>query len=174
MGRAQVRTAVTSYLQGASLSYVGTIYAARPVIVEESAYTQDMNGRAIAQSANGSSAVLVVNIPSDKRQRQADTGRGAVNDSEIHRMALEVWFASGSGDGVKAQEDYDAVIDSIVVALRANPVAADGTVVWSMGEFRAGVEHEQTQPYTSADGMTVLINGTIRFEAWEWLAGTNV
>ncbi len=65
---------------------------------------------------------------------------------------------------------------------RAPPCAASAagscapTVAASCADSVAGnsVEHEQTQPYTSADGMTVLINGTIRFEAWEWLAGTNV
>jgi hypothetical protein len=169
MGRVAVRSAVASYLTNAGLQHVGTVYPARPVILTEDAYEQTLLGEAIAQTLNGSSAVLVVNIPSDERMRRADTGRGAVNDTRIHQVALELWFASAAGDGIRAQQDYDAVVDSIVTLIRAD--ATLGGQAWSSGEYTAGIHHEQASPYTDADGAVVQIPGVIRWEVWEWDAG---
>lgn len=174
MGRAQVRTAVQGYLQGLGVPYLGTVYPARPTILQETDYEQTMSGVAVASSSNGSACVAVVNIPSDLRQRRADTGRGAVTDTNIHQIALELFFASTGGDAVSAQEDYDSVVDGLTVGIRANATPGGSAVVWSAGEYKAGVAHDQTQPYSSDDGLTVLINGVIRFEAWEWVAGVDV
>lgn len=153
------------------MPFLGTVYPARPTILDEDAYVQTLSGLAIEESANGSACVAVVNIPRDKRMRRADTGRGAVQDSNIHEIALELFFASSCGDAVLAQTDYDQVVDALIIAIRENPVP--GTV-WSAGEFQAGVVHDQDSPYTNADGLTILISGVVRFEAWEWIAGTGV
>ncbi|MGD0387185.1 MAG: hypothetical protein ABSB73_13765 [Solirubrobacteraceae bacterium] len=170
MGRVAVRDAVAAYLTNAALPYVGTVYPARPVILTEDAYEQTLLGEAIALTiAGGSSAVLVVNIPSDERMRRADTGRGAVNDTRIHQVALEVWFASAGGDGVQAQQDYDGIVDAVVTLIRAD--ATLGGLVWSAAEYTAGIHHEQAMPYTDADGAVVQIPGVIRFEVWEWQTG---
>lgn len=174
MGRAAVRTAVADYISGLGVSYLGTVFPARPVIADETAYMQTMSGTAIAQSAHGSTCIAVVNIPSDRRQRVADVGRGAVNDTDIHEIALELFFASTGGDAQGAQEDYDTVVDGLVVGIRANATPGGASVVWSAGEFEYGVQHAQEQPTTSEDGLTVVIWGVIRFEAWEFLAGTGV
>lgn len=169
MGRQTVRTAVAAYLTNAGLQYVGTVYPARPVIVTEDAYEQTLLGEAIAQTLGGSSAVLVVNIPSDERLRRADTGRGAVNDTRIHNVALEVWFASVAGNGIQAQQDYDGIVDQIFTLIRAD--ATLGGLVWSSGEYTAGIRHEQAMPYTDADGAIVQIPGVIRWEVYEWAVG---
>jgi hypothetical protein len=169
MGRVAVRSAVAAYLTNAALPFVGTVYPARPVVLSESAYEQTMIGEAVALTQGGSSAVLVVNIPSDERSRRADTGRGAVNDTRIHQVALELWFASMAGDGIRAQSDYDGIVDAIVVLIRAD--ATMGGLVWSAGEYTAGIHHEHAAPYTDADGTVVQIPGVIRFEVWEWAAG---
>lgn len=174
MGRLQVRLAVQAAIQGAGVPYLGTVYPARPTIVSEYDYIQTMSGQAVAASDNGSACVAVVNIPSDRRVRQADVGRGAVQDLDIHQIALELFFASTGAKAVAAQEDYDSIVDAITVFVRNNATLGDPTVVWSAGEFTAGVAHEQGEPYTSEDGLTILINGVIRFEADEWLAGQGV
>lgn len=174
MGRAQVRTAIQTYLQAAGIPYLGTVWPARPEIVDEADYTHTMTGQAVGLSANGSACVAVVNIVSDRRQRRADVGRGAVTDTNIHDVAVELFFACPAGDAVGAQGDYDTLVDALIVAIRANPTPGGGSVVWSAGEYTAGVDHTQTSPYTSDDGMTILISGVVRFEAWEWLAGTGV
>lgn len=171
MGRLATRQSVQTYLAGAQLPYVGTVYEARPTILDEDAYLETMTGEAVAASANGSACVIVVNLPSDKRVRRADTGRGSVQDSVVHDVALELFFASPAGDAVAAQTDYDQVVDALIIAIRANPVP--GTV-WSAGEFEPGISHAQDSPYTDADGLTILISGVVRFEAWEWEAGTGV
>lgn len=170
MGRAAVRSAIQTYLQGAAVPYLGSVYPARPLVLPEDAYTETMTGQAIAQSTSGSSCVAVVNIPSDRRVRRADVGRGPVADTNVHDVALELYFASSS-DGVPAQQDYDTVVDALVVAIRANPTPGQ---IWSVGEFAAGVAHEQSSPYQSEDGLTVLISGLLRFEAWEFLVGLGV
>lgn len=167
MGRLAVRQAVQSALQSAGLTYVGTVFPARPVIATETDYVQTMTGQAIEESSNGSACILVVNIPSDRRTRYGDVGRATVADWNIHTIAVELFFASPAGDGVAAQEDYDAVVDSLVTYVRSDPTLTAPATIWSAGEYTYGVQHDQEQPFTSEDGLTVLINGVVRFEAWE-------
>jgi hypothetical protein len=88
MGRAAVRQAVASFIQGAGIPYVGTVYPARTYVVNMADYTT-LTG----SSPNGSDSIVMVNIPSDKRTRVADVGRGAVDDTNIHPIALEIFFA---------------------------------------------------------------------------------
>ena len=169
MGRVAVRAAVAAYLTDAALPFVGTVYPARPVILTEDAYEQTLLGEAIAQTLGASSAVLVVNIVSDERMRRALTGIAAVNDTRIHDVALEVWFACVAGDGIGAQTDYDGIVDAIVTLIRAD--CTMGGRVWQAGEFEAGVHHEQAMPYLDADGQVVQIPGVVRFQVWEWIVG---
>jgi len=171
MSRVEVRKAVAEYFANAGLPHVGQVYSARPEIIQEDAYESNRFAEA-APSANGSSAVLVVNIPSDQRTRRADTGRGAVNDSEIHKIVMEVFFASTGGEAVVAQDDYDEVVDEMIKLVRANATLnAPVGVIWSAGEYDVGVQHQQSAPFTDADGLTVFIAGAVSFDAWEWLSG---
>lgn len=170
MGRVAVRNAVAEYFANANLQFVGKVYAARPEITNEQDYETNRLGEAVP-SANGSSAVLVVNDPSDTRQRRADTGRGAVNDTRIHKIAIEVFFASVGGQAIVAQEDYDTIIDAMVKLVRANATLNSPAAIWSAGEFEVGVHHQQAAPFTDADGLTVFISGAVYFDAWEWVAG---
>lgn len=170
MGRQAVRTSVAEYFANANLRFVGTVFPARPEITNEQDYETNRLKEAVP-SENGSSAVLVVNIPTDDRQRKADTGRGAVNDTWIHKIAMEVFFASTGGAAVKAQEDYDAIVDSMADLVRANAVLGAPGTVWSAGEYEHGIQHKQGAPFTDEDGMTIFISGEVAFEAWEWLSG---
>ncbi len=170
MGRLEVRTAVAAFFAEADLQFVGKVFPARPEIVPEDAYETNRLGEAVPSVA-GSSAVLVVNIPSDVRTRRADTGRGAVNDTYIHAVAMEVFFASTKGEAIPAQQDYDTVIDGMITLIRSNATMNTVSTIWSAGEYEHGVQHEQKAPMTGADGMTVLISGVVKFEAYEWIAG---
>lgn len=179
MGRAEVRAGVVTTLENAvtagTLPYVGTIFPARPTIATESAYVQTMQGQAIQESANGSACVVVVNILWDTRNRYANVGRAYVADWAKHRVELELFFASMAGDGVAAQEDYDAIYDALEKIIRANPTMSAPASVWSAGEYRYGVQHQQSTPYNPEESTAVLIDGVVRFEAWEdaiGLAGT--
>lgn len=167
MGRVAVRTAVQAATQAAQLPYVGTVYLARPVVMNEEDYTQTMNGLATQESVNGSSCVVVVSMPSDIRTRFADVGRGAVADFNKHIIALELFFASVEGDGVESQLDYDLIVDSLFTFIRQNPTMSAPASVWSAGEYTYGVRHEQSEAYTDQDGTVVFINGLVKFEAWE-------
>ena len=173
MGQAAVRAAITNALTEAQFSGVGAVLPARGYISEEN-YEQNA-ATFYTGTINGSGCVIVVNLGvDDKRMRRADVGRGAVNDTNIHMVALELFFASTSGEPLAAQDDYDVVVDQVVPFIRYNPTMSAPETVWSAGEFKAGVVHSQSSPYTSDDGTTVFINGTIRFEAWEWIAGVGV
>ena len=164
-----MRAAVTSYFTAANIPYVGTIYSARPTVVNEQDYEQTLMGQIVASTPNGSRAVLVVNIPNDDRQRRADTGRGAVNDSRIHDVVMEIFFACVAGDATQAQTDYDGIVDAMVTLIRHDPTMGGGS--WSAGEYTTGISHRQSMPYTDEDGLIVFIPGIVRFEAWEWIAG---
>ncbi len=185
MSRKAVRLAIQTYLQNYGLTYVGTVYPARPIIVTEDAYYQTMQGQAIQASQAGSAAVLVINFSQDDRTREADAGRGAVQDKVVHQTVIEVWFASPvptpvnvtqqiTDPAVQAQLDYDDVIESIFVAIRRNATPGGGKIVWSFGEFTAGISHQQLLPITAAQGMAITIHGIITVEAWEWIAGIGV
>lgn len=177
MGRVQIREAAQAALAAGGIPYVGTVFPARPGLVTEQDYEVARSEYAAnrlaeaSQSEAGSNAVLVVNLVSDRRQRRALTGRGAVNDTRIHECALEVWFACTAGQAVQAQVDYDTIVDAIVELVRDNPTLSAPSTVWSSGEYGAGVEHEQSMPYQGEDGTTVLISGILKFQIWEWVAG---
>ena len=147
MSRLAVREAIASFLAEAGVEYVGIVYEARPEIINEQDYEANRMGEAVS-SASGSSAVLVVN-----------------------KAAVEIFFASTAGNAVKAQEDYDVIVDGIVNGIRADATLGAPGTVWSAGEYDDGVDHVQGEPYTDADGMTVFIPGVVHFEAWEWIAG---
>ena len=83
---------------------------------------------------------------------------------------MEADAEPGLWSGIKGQDDYDVVIDEIFELVRANPTM--GGPVWSAGELDAGVTHDQDVPFRDADGLTVFIHGAVKFEAWEWIAGT--
>lgn len=165
-----MREAITAFLQEANIEYVGIVYPARPEIAPEQAYEENRLAEAV-MSEGGSSSILVVNLPSDNRQRKADTGRGAVNDQITYKALIEVFFANVKGEAIQAQTDYDQTVDAIVTAIRENATLGAPGTVWSAGEYETGVEHAQGEPITDADGMTVFINGAIRFDAMSWVAG---
>ena len=168
--RLALRTAVAEYFANGGLPYVGAVYPARPEVLPEAAYELNRFNE-VVQSTTGSGTTLVVDVPSDKRERRALTGRVGVNDTHIYNIALEVWFANVSGGGVVAQEDYDTVSSAIVNLIRANATLGTSGTVWSAGEYAAGIQHEQREPSTNEDGTTVFIFGVVRFEAWTWIAG---
>lgn len=172
MGRAAVRTAIQAAVQNADLPYVGTVFPARPEIADDEAYVTTMNGQAIEESENGSACIIVVNITDDPRNRMADSGRDAVYDWWKHRIVLELFFASTGGDGLAAQGDYDEIVDALQILIRGNPTLSAPATIWSAGEYRYGVNHHQDVPYQSQDGLSILINGYVHFEAWEQPAGT--
>ena len=169
MSRVTARQGIAAYLTNASVPNVGTVYPARPTILQEDAYVQKMTGEAISQTENGSSAVLVVNMVRSQRQRRALTGRDATNDTLIHSVDLEVFFASYAGKGVEGQYDYDGITDAITDLVRADPTF--GGSLWSAGEYTSGVDHRQGEPFLAPGGAAVMIVGAISFEAWEWVNG---
>ncbi len=116
---------------------------------------------------------MIVNLPGkDRRVRKTLSGRGAVDDTLIVPVTLELFLACVGGESMDAQDDYDEIVDDLNDLIRANPTMASPPAkgVWSAGEFAAGVTHDQTQPYGDEDGLTVFINGAVRFEAWQWIA----
>jgi len=173
MGQGAVRLAVQQAIEAAQIPYVGSVFHGRGYINEED---YEMNAaRFYTQSINQSGCVVVVNLPGpDRRNLFALTGRQSVNDFNIHPVVLELFFASRGGDPIAAQFDYDAVVDGIVPFIRNNPTLSAPNTVWSAGEYKAGVVHTQSAPFTLEDGLTVFINGNIRFEVWEQIIGTGV
>ena len=175
MGRVEVRGIIQQQIEQLQIPTVGTVFPARPVILDETAYTETMNGMAVEQSGSGSGCVIVVNLPDDNRSRIDLTGLGSVSDFNKHKLVLELWFASVSGDGIVSQFAYDAIVDALFIAIRGNRIPGPTGVIWmSGGEVGTGVRHQMAQPYTSDDGLTVFINGAIRYEAWEQLVGVDV
>ena len=173
MGRATVRTAVTTYFQNANLPMVGTVFSSRPAIVSEDDYETSLANAALAYvgSASGSSAVIMVNLTESKRTRHSLTGRGAVADFTIHDIELEVILANTASDAIAAQQDHDTLVDAITSTLRADPLLGAPQQIWSAGEFSAGVTVRQSSPFTGSDGQTVFVLAIVAFQAWEDIEG---
>ena len=174
MSRAAVREAIATYLNNAQIPGVGMVYPARPIILSEQDYEARMlNGaQQLVSTVNGSGCVLVVNLVADQRDRLTDTGFGQVNDMNKRSVSVELWFAC-NGDpenGAAAQEDYDAIVDGLLVAIRADPMLGTGNQppasIWQAGAYPPYITHEQGEPYTTNEGLTVFIAGVLRFEAW--------
>jgi hypothetical protein len=173
MGQASTRAAVVAALTSQEFPGVGAVHAARAYISEQD-YEQNAMGF-YTQTINLSGAVLVVNLGiNDVRSRFVLVGRGNVGDWNIHRVAIEIFFANRGGDAVQAQFDYDNVVDEIVIYIRNNPTLSAPITVWSAGEYRFGVQHRQSAMFTTEDGPTVFIHGVIEFESWEQIMGTGV
>lgn len=179
MGRADVRQAIATYLNGAEINYVGAVYPARPIILDESAYEERMLNNAVTQITSdiGSGCVLVVNIVADRRDRMADTGFSHVNDMTKREVSVELWFAcvGDPENGAGAQGDYDAIVEAMFVAIRADPTLGTANqgagAIWQAATYPPYVSHEQGAPYTRDDGLTVFIKGVAKFEAWSQEVG---
>jgi len=171
MGRVAVRQVVAAYLENLNLLHVGTVFPARPLIVTEEDYDLTMAGF-ITTSSNGSSAVLVVNIPDSKRTVEALTGRAGLEDKDIHSVVLELFLANTAGDAMGAQADHDAIVDAINAGVRGDPTLGAPSVVFSAGEFDAGIQVTQREPFTTLDGTTIVMPALIEFDVWEWIEGT--
>jgi len=170
MGRQAVRQGVAEYLQGLNLPFVGTIYVGQPLIAPEEAYDTTLSGL-IPLSQNGSSCIIMVDIPYSHRQRETLTGWGANDDSVPHDIHLWVGFANTSGDAIAAQADNDVLADTIVSMIRADPALGNPAVFWDSGLGRTGVDVRQHMPFQSADGTVIFLPLSIEFQAWEWLSG---
>lgn len=170
MGQAAVRQAIVDFfnqsIANATLPYTGTVLSTRTYLDEQ--YYEQNSTATYTGSQSGGGCVIVVNlIGPDRRNLIALSGRGITYDFNIHTVNLELHYANISGDPVVAQEEYDQVVDAVVELVRQNPTLSAPSTVWSAGEYRAGVVHYATPPYTGADGATVYITGRITFEAWE-------
>jgi hypothetical protein len=172
MGQGAVRLAVQQGIQGQEFPLVGTVFAGRAYIDEQD---YEINAaKFYVENEYGSSCVIVVNLPGpDKRTRLTLTGRQSVDDMNVHPVVLELFFANREGDPIQAQFDYDSVVDAIVPWIRNNQTLGSPDVVWSAGEYEAGVVVQSSSPFVIPDGTTVFINGVIRFEAWEQIVGPN-
>ena len=167
MGRADCRTAITTYLTGRAVPGVGAVHPARPKLVDASEL--DLAGM------GGSGAVLIVHLPKDRRLRRALGGRTGGEKTAVHDVALEVLFASVKPDALAAQDDHDQILDAIVAAVEADrtlgcgyqPSGQPAGPIWQAGEGDAGIDVEMAEPVLS--GQVLRINAVIRFEAWEWV-----
>jgi len=171
--RANVREAAVEYLQNANLPFVGTVFAARPEVVDEEDYERSLSG-AVSQyvtSQSGSAAVLIVNVPSSDRKRETLTGLSHVEDTDTHELVLELVLANTAGEAVEAQQDHDTVCDAIVASIRADPLLGTGLSGRVFPAGSAQVQVTQSMPFTGADGTTVFILAVIRTDVIEWISG---
>jgi len=180
MGRASIRQAAYNYFTNAGIPNLGTVFAARPFVVNEDDYDTSMAAGLIQYitSSSGSSGIMIVNISESGRRRNELTGFGAVGDFTVHQMELEVFFANTAGDAIAAQTDHDTTMDSIVIAIRADPTlgtAGNPGTIFGAGVFQSvPITVHQGSPFWDPDGTTVFIPSIVRFEAWEHPSGTGV
>lgn len=163
MGRAAVRLAVAAYFAPPNTANVATLYRSRPKVVPGQAYNLAAMG--------GSGAVVIVHLTRDPEVREAMGGLTSGERYNRHQVALEIRLQSVKPEAMDAQDDYDAVVDSIFAMIHADRTLGTGGgatgAVWQAGEGPAGIVHQPAEPVLTKQ--SVRLDGVVRFEAWEWV-----
>ena len=175
--RAAVTNYITAGVESGQIPFIGTVFPSHPIIVTEDDYEMKMANGLLqyVTSSQGSNGVLIVVIPESGRTRQSLTGYAAVDDSIVHQVELEIYFANPQGDAIAVQADHDTLCDALTIAIRADPTlgtAGNPGAIFGAGTInKTPVSVHQGPPFTGEDGMTVFIPSVVRFEAWEWVSG---
>jgi hypothetical protein len=167
-GQAAARQAIVNWFTTANIPGLAAIHRSVPKIIN----AQDFN----LSAENGSGCIIVVHLTGAKENRIAMGGATSGEKFSKYDLALQVYFRSVKTDAEEAQDDQDAVIDTIYARWRADrnfgtaPAQWNGTnaTVWQAGEGSAGITYEQAE--LVQDGQTSCIDAVIRGEVWLYIA----
>lgn len=122
MGRAAIRASITSYLSGASVTGLTTVYAYPPKVTPE--------GDIITANSD-SGAVVYVHLAGQEERRIAVGGPHGGMKLRRYEVDLACAFRSIQPDEQTVGAANDAFLDSLCAAIEANRTPPD---VWQWGE----------------------------------------
>ena len=162
MGRATVRAAIAAYFAPSQVTGLSTTYRSRPKQIPSTAFKLSANA--------GSGAVLVIHLPNDDEKRLTLGPPSAAQKFNVHDVAMELLFQSAKPDSMVAMDDHDALIDALMIRFRADrTLGTGGSPIWQAGEGTEGIKVELEKPILSKQ--STIVNGVIRFQAYEDVAG---
>jgi len=161
MGRATVRAAVAAWFAPANVAGLNSTFAARPKDIPGTAFNLGGN--------NGSGSVLIVHLTDDSEVRTAVGGAHSGEKFNTHHIALEVIFQSVKVDAIAAHADHDALIDALMVQIRADRTfGTNGNPIWQAGEGAEGIKVQLAEPVLGKQN--IIINAVIHLDALEYVA----
>lgn len=160
MSRSTVRNAVVKYFEPPTVPGLNKIYSAAPKRIEGPSF------RFGQPPGTESGAVGVVHLVNEYEERIAIGGEHSGKKWVHYTVEIQVFLHSVHRLSEDAMTDFDAVIDGIKTALRADRRLNDWPVIFEAGE--KALEGEYGEPRVQQDGSTE-IWGAVRFEVSEIL-----
>jgi hypothetical protein len=128
MSRSTIRAAVASYLEGAGITSLTTVFAYPPKLTPEGDFYQG------SAPDHKSGAVVYLWITGQKEQRIAVGGFTNGRKMVSYEFVLDCYFRSTTPKSEDAATENDAFIDSLISEIRANRIAGAPGVVFQWGE----------------------------------------
>jgi hypothetical protein len=158
MSRATVRRAVSVYFEPPTVPGLNKVFTSMPKRIEGTWFRYGQ------PAGTYSGAVAIVNIESEQEQRIAIGGEHSGWKRVSYTVALDLYQHSIQRLAEDAMTDFDALVDNVKAALRAERRLEDYPVIFEAGE--KFLDGEYGEPKVLADGSTE-IWGTVRFEVSE-------
>ena len=132
--RSNVRQAIVSYLQGAGITNLSTVYGFPPKLTKEGEFFAGQD------PGHASGAVIYLWIEAQSEQRFALGGAHSGKKGIEYQFALDCYLRSTHKKSEDAGSDNDDFLDSLVSAIRADRNAgAPGLIFqWGEGNFPNG------------------------------------
>jgi hypothetical protein len=146
MSRQQVRDAVATWVEGASIQHLNQIFTSHP---------KRINFQANSTAGEYSRAAGVVFIRDESEIRIAVGGAYSGWKRVDYTVDFQVFFHSMQNYAQDAMDDFDAIVDAIKDRLRAGGHRLgqeDGNVIWQAAEPQISVTYGE--PATNDGGAT--------------------
>ena len=160
MSRASVREAVVNYFQPPRAIGLNKVFPSMPKRIEGYWFRYGQ------PSGVASGAVGIVQLVGENEERIAIGGEHSGKKRVRYDVQLELYQHSVQRNAEDAMADFDALVDNVKAALRADRRLGDYPIIFEAGEqYLLG---EYGEPKVLGDGSTE-IWGAIRFEVSEVL-----
>lgn len=154
MSRSQVRSQLSSFLSGASITNLNQVWTSFP---------KQLNYQLNATAGQKTRAQVVVYIEHENEYRIALGGATSGKKRIDYDIALQVFTHSMQSNSEDSMNDFDAIIDGIKDRLRSDHRFGDstGNLIWQGAEPQLSVDY--SEPAMSDRGATE-IWAVIRFQ----------
>lgn len=146
MTRAQVRTAVGTWVAGANIPHLNQIYTSHP---------KRINFQANSTAGEMTRGAGLVHILSEREGRVAIGGAYSGWKRIDYEVAFQLFTHSVEANSQDAMDTFDAIVDAIKDRLRAGGHRlgeTDGSVIWQAAE--PGITVQYGEPKTNDGGAT--------------------
>jgi hypothetical protein len=154
MSRTTVRNAVATYLEGADITGLTSVFAYPPKITPEGDFYEG------SAPDHKSGAVIYLWIQGQREQRIAVGGFTNGRKMVSYEFVLDCYFRSTTPKAEDAMSENDTFIDSLISEIRANRIAGAPGVVfqWGEGGHNGGTDIETVSYYPKMLGAAASVS----------------